>query len=150
MTKILVLNGPNLNFLGIREVDVYGREDYDSLRQLIAKKGASENILVECFQSNYEGAIIDKIQESFFDGITQGIVINPGAYAHYSYAIRDALASVPTLKVEVHISDIKERAESWRHTTVTAEACDLLITGHGFNGYLEAIDYLLEKIQKNG
>ena len=78
--KILIINGPNLNFLGIREVDVYGREDYDYLCQLIAKKGAKENILVETFQSNYEGAIIDKIQESYYEEEVKGIVINPGAY----------------------------------------------------------------------
>ena len=143
--KILVINGPNLNFLGIREVDVYGREDYDALCQLIAKKAAAENILVENFQSNCEGAIIDKIQESYYDEDIIGIVINPGAYGHYSYAIHDALASVPTDKVEVHISDISERAEAWRHHSVTAAACNELIKGHGFNGYLEAMDWLIAR-----
>jgi len=141
--KILVINGPNLNFLGIREVDVYGREDYDVLRQLIAKKAADENILVETFQSNHEGAIIDKLQASYYEEEVKGIVINPGAYGHYSYAIMDALTSIPTPKVEVHISNIKERPEEWRHKTVTADACDHLIYGHGFNGYLEAMDWLI-------
>lgn len=146
--KILVINGPNLNFLGIREVNVYGKQDYDDLRQLIMKKAAKENILVELFQSNHEGAIIDKIQESYYD-ITEGIVINPGAYAHYSYAIHDALSSVPIPKVEVHISDIMKREEEWRHKSVTAPACNQIIKGHGFDGYLEAIDYLIEFQRKN-
>ncbi len=141
--KILVINGPNLNFLGIREVDVYGREDYDSLCQLIAKKGAKENILIETFQSNHEGALIDKIQESYYDKDVKGIVINPGAYGHYSYALMDALHSISTPKVEVHISDITERPEEWRHKTVTASVCNQLIKGHGFQGYLEAIDWLI-------
>ncbi|MFT3984827.1 MAG: type II 3-dehydroquinate dehydratase [Lachnospiraceae bacterium] len=146
--KILVINGPNLNFLGIREVDVYGRQDYDFLRQMVMKKAAQENILVEMFQSNHEGAIIDKIQESYYD-ITDGVVINPGAYAHYSYAIHDALSSIRTPKVEVHISDISKRAEEWRHNSVTAPACNHLIKGHGLEGYLEAIDYLIELSRKN-
>ena len=141
--KLLVINGPNLNFLGIREVSVYGTKDYDYLRQMIMKKAARENILVELFQSNHEGAIIDKIQESYSNQ-TDAIVINPGAYAHYSYAIHDALTSIPTPKVEVHISDICERQEEWRHSSVTADACNKLIKGHGLEGYLEAIDYLLE------
>lgn len=146
--KILVINGPNLNFLGIREVNVYGKQDYDDLRQVIMKKAAKENILVELFQSNHEGAIIDKIQESYYD-ITEGIIINPGAYAHYSYAIHDALSSIPTPKVEVHISDIMEREEEWRHKSVTASACSHIIKGHGFDGYLEAIDYLIAFQLKN-
>ena len=142
--KILVINGPNLNFLGIREVDVYGREDYDFLRQKIMKKAAKENVLVDLFQSNCEGAIIDKIQETYTNQ-TDAIIINPGAYAHYSYAIHDALRSVSMPKVEVHISDITARMEEWRHKSVTAVACDKVIMGHGLDGYLEAIDYLLEK-----
>lgn len=138
--KILVINGPNLNFLGIREPSVYGKQDYAYLVNLIQEKGKQENFEVECFQSNHEGAIIDRIQESYFDG-TDGIVINPGAYTHYSYAIRDALASIPTKKVEVHISDIDSR-EEFRHISVTKEVCDLQICGHGLDGYLEAIDFL--------
>lgn len=138
--KILVINGPNLNFLGIREPSVYGKQDYAYLVNLIQEKGKQENFEVECFQSNHEGAIIDRIQDSYFDGI-DGIVINPGAYTHYSYAIRDALASIPTKKVEVHISDIDSR-EEFRHISVTKEVCDLQICGHGLDGYLEAIDFL--------
>lgn len=142
--KILVINGPNLNFLGIREPAIYGKQDYDFLIHMIEEKARQEQFEVECFQSNHEGAIIDKIQEAYFNG-TSGIVINPGAFTHYSYAIRDALASVDMKKVEVHISDIDTR-EEFRHISVTKEVCDLQICGHGFQGYLEAIDFLL----KNG
>ena len=94
--KILVINGPNLNFLGIREKKVYGNQDYEYLKNLIAQKGQETGADIEVFQSNYEGGIIDRIQEAYFDG-TEAIVINPGAYTHYSYAIRDALASIIVL-----------------------------------------------------
>ena len=141
--KILVINGPNLNFLGIREPSVYGKQDYEYLVTMIKEKAKTENIDVECFQSNHEGAIIDKLQESYFDG-TDGIIINPGAFTHYSYAIRDALASIVVPKVEIHISDISKR-EAFRQISVTKEVCDLQICGHGFLGYLEAIDFLLKK-----
>ena len=141
--KILVINGPNLNFLGIREPSVYGKQDYKYLVNMIEEKAKDENIEVECFQSNHEGAIIDKLQESYFDG-TDGIVINPGAFTHYSYAIRDALASIVVPKVEIHISDISQR-EAFRQISVTKEVCDLQIYGHGLNGYLEAIDFLIKK-----
>ena len=101
--KILVINGPNLNFLGIREKNIYGNENYEYLVNMINEYCKSKNIEVECYQSNHEGAIIDKIQEAYFNG-TDGIVINPGAYTHYSYAIRDALAYVSHIKkIEVHI-----------------------------------------------
>ena len=106
--NLLVINGPNINFLGIREKSVYGAEDYDYLKAMIAAKGEEANCSIEVFQSNHEGAIIDRIQEAYFDG-TEGIVINPGAYTHYSYAIRDALASIMVPKVEIHISDITQR-----------------------------------------
>lgn len=139
--KLLVINGPNLNFLGIREKSVYGTQDYDYLLKMIAEKGQKENCTIEVFQSNHEGAIIDRIQDSYFDG-TEGIVINPGAYTHYSYAIRDALASITVPKVEIHISDIKKR-EEFRKVSVTAPACDKQIYGHGLEGYLEAIDYII-------
>lgn len=141
--KILVINGPNLNFLGIREKNIYGNQDYDYLLQMIADKGQACGCNIEVFQSNHEGAIIDRIQDAYFDG-TEGIVINPGAYTHYSYAIHDALASVTMPKVEIHISDITKR-EEFRKVSVTAPACDKQIYGHGLNGYLEAIDFLLEK-----
>ena len=142
--KILVINGPNLNFLGIREKAVYGTQTYDDLLQMIAEKGEKENCQIEVFQSNHEGAIIDRIQDAYFDG-TEGIVINPGAFTHYSYAIHDALVSVTTMpKVEIHISDITQR-EEFRKISVTAPACDKQIYGQGLNGYLMAIDFLLKK-----
>ena len=141
--KLLVVNGPNLNFLGIREKSVYGTQDYDYLLKMIADKGEKENCTIEIFQSNHEGAIIDRIQDSYFDG-TEGIVINPGAFTHYSYAIRDALASITVPKVEIHISDITKR-EEFRKVSVTAPVCDKQIYGHGLEGYLMAIDYILGK-----
>lgn len=144
--KILVINGPNLNFLGIREKSVYGTQDYDYLLNMISEKGKKEGCTIEVFQSNHEGAIIDRIQDAYFDG-TEGIVINPGAYTHYSYAIRDALASITVPKVEIHISNIMER-EEFRKVSVTAPSCDRQIYGEGLNGYLMAIDFVLEKIKE--
>lgn len=144
--KVLVINGPNINFLGIREKSVYGTIDYDGLLEMIGKKGQECGCEIEVFQSNHEGAIIDRIQDSYFDK-TEGIIINPGAYTHYSYAIRDALASVSVPKVEVHISDITKR-EEFRKTSVTKDACDYQIYGRGLEGYLEAVDFLLEKVAK--
>jgi 3-dehydroquinate dehydratase-2 len=138
--KILVINGPNLNFLGIREPDIYGREDYDSLLRFIADVAAKHGDTAEVFQSNHEGAIIDRIQDAYSDG-TEGIVINPGAFTHYSYAIHDALQSVSIPKVEVHLSDITKR-EEFRRISVTKAACDHQIYGKGFKGYEEAIEYL--------
>ena len=141
--KILVINGPNLNFLGIREKTIYGNQDYDYLIKMIEEHASEKGIEVSCFQSNHEGAIIDKLQETYFDG-TDGIVINPGAYTHYSYAIHDALKSLEKpVKVEVHISDISSR-EEFRKVSVTAPACDLQIYGKGLAGYIEAIDYITD------
>lgn len=139
--KILVINGPNLNFLGIREKNVYGTTSYADLVNMIEEKGKETGNEIIVFQSNHEGAIIDRIQEAYFDG-TEGIVINPGAFTHYSYAIHDALASVNMPKVEIHISDITKR-EEFRKISVTKDACEKQIYGHGLNGYLEAIEYLL-------
>lgn len=144
--KLLVINGPNLNFLGIREKSVYGTQDYDDLLQIIAKKGEETGCIIEVFQSNHEGAIIDRLQDAYFDG-TEGIVINPGAFTHYSYAIRDALASITVPKVEIHISNIMER-EEFRRVSVTAAVCDRQIYGQGLDGYLQAIDYILENFPK--
>ncbi|MBQ4259954.1 MAG: type II 3-dehydroquinate dehydratase [Lachnospiraceae bacterium] len=140
--KLLVINGPNLNFLGIREKNIYGKEDYNYLLHMIKEKAQETGNEIEVFQSNHEGAIIDKIQEAYFDG-TEGIVINPGAYTHYSYAIRDALASVQMPKVEVHISDITNR-EEFRKISVTAPACNKQIYGRGLAGYLMAIDDIVK------
>ena len=139
--KLLVINGPNINFLGIREKSVYGAQDYQYLLDMIQKKAESVDCKIEVFQSNHEGAIIDRIQEAYFDG-TEGIVINPGAYTHYSYAIRDALASITVPKVEIHISDITAR-EEFRKVSVTAPVCDCQIYGKGLEGYLMAVDYIL-------
>lgn len=139
--KILVINGPNINFLGIREKSVYGTQDYDHLLGMIAKKGEETGSTIEVFQSNHEGAIIDRLQDSYFDG-TEGIVINPGAYTHYSYAIRDALASITVPKIEIHISDIMAR-EEFRKVSVTKPACDGQIYGKGLEGYLLAIDEVI-------
>lgn len=144
--KLLVINGPNINFLGIREKSVYGTQDYDYLLHMIARKGQEKDCTIEVFQSNHEGAIIDRIQDAYFDG-TEGIVINPGAYTHYSYAIRDALASIGMPKVEIHISNIMER-EEFRHVSVTAPVCDRQIYGKGLEGYLMAIDYILSGQQE--
>lgn len=141
--KILVINGPNLNFLGIREKGIYGTQDYNYLVNMIQEKAKKEGCEITCFQSNHEGAIIDRIQEAYFDG-TEGIVINPGAYTHYSYAIRDALASITVPKVEIHISDITKR-EEFRKISVTKPACDHQIYGKGLDGYLMAIDFVLGK-----
>ena len=142
--KLLVINGPNLNFLGIREKSVYGKEDYNYLLEMIAQKGQQTGNEIEVFQSNHEGAIIDRIQESYFDG-TEGIIINPGAFTHYSYAIRDALASIIVPKVEIHISDITKR-EEFRRISVTAPVCDKQIYGQGLNGYLMAIDSVIQMV----
>lgn len=141
--KILVINGPNINFLGIREKSVYGTQDYQYLLDLIRRKGQESGQDITVFQSNHEGAIIDRLQDAYFDG-TEGIVINPGAYTHYSYAIRDALASLAIPKAEVHISDITKR-EEFRRVSVTAPVCDRQIYGQGLEGYLQAIDFVIEK-----
>ena len=143
--KILVINGPNLNFLGIREKSVYGTQDYQYLLDLIAQKSEREGVEINVFQSNHEGAIIDRLQEAYYDG-TDGVVINPGAFTPYSYAIRDALASVFVPKVEIHISDITQR-EEFRKISVTAPVCDKQIYGQGLDGYLQAIDFILQKAQ---
>lgn len=143
--KLLVINGPNLNFLGIREKQIYGNQDYEYLLNMIAQKAKEMDAEIEVFQSNHEGAIIDRIQDAYFDG-TQGIVINPGAYTHYSYAIHDALASVTMPKIEIHISDITSR-EEFRKISVTAPACNGQIYGLGLEGYLKAIDEVVRQVE---
>ena len=139
--KVLVMNGPNLNFLGIREKGIYGSENYESLCKRIQNKAAALDIEVEIFQSNSEGELIDRIQAAYADG-TQGIIINPGAYTHYSYALRDALASVQMPKIEVHISNVHQR-EEFRHTSVTAPVCNGQIVGMGLMGYEFALEAML-------
>lgn len=135
--NILVINGPNINFLGIRETNVYGSNTYNDLLSMIKEK-ENDNHRIEVFQSNVEGEIINRIQEAYFDE-TEGIIINPGAYTHYSYAIKDALASISLPKIEVHISNIHKR-EEFRHKSVTASECSAQIIGFGLKGYLMAID----------
>ena len=138
--KFLILNGPNLNLLGKREPGIYGDENYDALCGLIADHAAARGAEVEFFQSNHEGALIDAIQDA--DGKYDALILNPGAYTHYSYALHDALASVGVPCVEVHISNIHKR-EEFRHKSVTAPACVGQICGLGFRGYLLAMDYFL-------
>ena len=136
--KILVINGANLNFLGIREKNIYGTQDYAYLQKLLEEKGKEAGCEVTVFQSNHEGAIIDRLQEAYFDG-TDGIVINPGAFTHYSYAIRDAIAAVCLPAVEVHLSNIHQR-EEFRHTSVIAPVCKGQICGFGKWGYFAALE----------
>ena len=138
--KLLLLNGPNLNFLGIREKGVCGTEDYGYLVRMMKEKAEREGHELDIYQSNYEGGLIDKIQEAYYNG-TEGIIINPGAFTHYSYALRDALSSVEIPKVEVHISNVHKR-EEFRHTSVTAPVCDGQVVGLGLKGYALAMDYL--------
>lgn len=145
--KILVLNGPNLNFLGIREPEIYGKQTYQDLLDMLQEKAEKEGFELVAKQSNHEGQLIDWIQEAYFDG-TDGIVINPGALTHYSYALFDALSSVTTIpKIEIHISDITKR-EGFRKVSLTKDGCDAQIYGHGFAGYLEAIDAVIELARK--
>ncbi|HPF30452.1 MAG TPA: type II 3-dehydroquinate dehydratase [Lachnospiraceae bacterium] len=139
--KILIINGPNINFLGIREKELYGTKNYEDLLKMIEQKAGELNCQVEVFQSNHEGAIIDRIQDAYSDE-TQGIIINPGAYTHYSYAIRDALASILIPKIEVHITDIHSR-EEFRKVSVTAPVCNGQIVGKGLDGYIEAMEQII-------
>ena len=141
--NILVINGPNLNMLGVREPALYGTGTYDALCQKIQAYCLNKNIHVAFFQSNHEGALVDRIQEAYRDG-TDGIVINPGAYTHTSIALLDAVKAVGIPTVEVHISKVEER-EAFRQVSYIRAACVATITGKGFDGYLEAIDILTEK-----
>lgn len=138
--KILVINGPNLNMLGIREPSHYGRETYADLVEKIQKYCNKKGVDVTLFQSNHEGDLVDEIQKAY--GEIDGIVINPGAYTHTSIAILDAVKSVNIPTVEVHISKVEER-EEFRQISYVRLACVKTITGHGTDGYLEAIDFLL-------
>ncbi len=140
--KILVINGPNINMLGIREKQIYGDKSYNSLVKLIKKSAKEKGVKAECFQSNYEGAIVSKIQKAYkkFDGI----IINPAGYTHTSVAILDALKAVNIPTVEVHISAVDSR-EDFRKTSFVREFAFLTISGKGFDGYVDAIDKLIEK-----
>ncbi len=138
--KILVINGPNINMLGIREPSVYGNSTYKDLCEMILAHAAENKYEVELFQSNHEGDIVEKIQNAY--GFVDAIVINPAAYTHTSIAILDALKAVNILAVEVHISDVSSR-EDFRQISYVREYCKKTISGHGFNGYIEAIEFLL-------
>ena len=143
--KILVINGPNINMLGIREPDIYGKKTYNQLCSQISEHCEKKGIEVDLFQSNHEGDIVDEIQEAL--GVYDGIVINPAAYTHTSVAILDALKAVAIPAVEVHISEVSER-EAFRQVSYVRYYCEKTICGHGFDGYLEAIDYLSGKYGK--
>ena len=143
--KFLVINGPNLNMLGLREPSIYGDRSYKALVELIETVCRDEGIAVEVFQSNHEGAIVDKIQAAY--GVFDGIVINPAAYTHTSVAILDALKAVSIPAVEVHISDVSTR-ESFRQVSYAGMACIKTYMGHGFEGYAMAIRYLKGYLSK--
>lgn len=138
--KLLIVNGPNLNMLGIRERELYGDRDYDALCRTIREAADRLGVEVEIYQSNHEGAIVDRIQQAYFDG-TQGIVINPAAYTHTSVAILDALKAVQLPCAEVHLTDIDSR-EDFRRVSYAGMACGARYTGLGFEGYVRAMEWL--------
>lgn len=140
--KILVLNGPNINMLGIREPNIYGKNTYNELLSLISCTAQEHGLEIEHFQSNHEGALVDKIQAAY--GVFDGIVINPAAYTHTSVAILDALKAVSIPAVEVHISDVDSR-EAFRQISYAGLYCEKTIKGHGIEGYREAILYLIDR-----
>ena len=140
--RILVLNGPNINMLGIREPEIYGKQNFACLLRLLQETADRLGIELQQYQSNHEGCLVDKIQQAL--GHFDGIVINPAAYTHTSIAILDALKAVGIPAVEVHISDPMIR-EDFRHVSYTALVCEKSIRGHGLQGYVEAIEYLTEK-----
>lgn len=138
--KLLVINGPNINMLGIREPDVYGKNDYAQLCKMIEDYAKKRGVEVEIYQSNHEGNLVDKIQSAY--KTADGIVINPGAYTHTSIALLDALKAVGLPAVEVHISKVEQR-EEFRQISYIRLACKKTITGHGLEGYIEAMDFLI-------
>ena len=138
--KILVLNGPNMNLLGVREPEIYGKKTYAELVEMIGSHAKKLGIEAECVQTNHEGAMIDHIQSAYFDKL-DGIVINPAGYTHTSVAIGDAIRAIPVPTVEVHISAVDER-EDFRRVNFVRDACVKSYAGMGFDGYMAAIDYL--------
>ncbi|MBR6682415.1 MAG: type II 3-dehydroquinate dehydratase, partial [Clostridia bacterium] len=138
----LVINGPNINMLGIREPHLYGSQNYEALCEMIKKHADEKGVEIKLFQSNHEGSIVDEIQSTY--GEFDGIVINPAAYTHTSVALLDALKAVSLPAVEVHISDVSKR-EDFRQISYVRYYCEKTIAGHGFDGYLEAMDYLISK-----
>lgn len=144
--KLLVINGPNLNLLGLREPEIYGKRTYQDLLSLLRQTGKEEGVEVECFQSNHEGAIVDAIQQAY--GVFDGIVINPAAYTHTSVAILDALKAVALPAVEVHISAVSSR-EPFRQRSYAGMACARTYQGLGFDGYMQAIRFLKQMLEVN-
>ena len=141
--KFLILNGPNINILGVREPEIYGRQSYDDLRRLVSEHAKELGVGVEFYQSNHEGDLVDAIQKAYFDGI-DGIVFNPAAYTHTSVAILDALKAVSIPAVEVHISDVDAR-EPFRQVSYAGMYCEKTVKGQGLQGYAVAMRYLWEK-----
>ena len=139
--KLLVLNGPNLNFIGIREPQIYGKQTYSDLCEFLNNYAKQNNIELEIKQTNHEGVLVDFIQQAYFDQV-DGIIINPGAYTHTSIAILDAVKSVNIKCIEVHLSDVTKR-EDFRQVSYIRNACVKSIMGKGFNGYIEAMDYFI-------
>lgn len=144
--KFLILNGPNINMLGIREPEIYGRQSYEDLVNLIKKHAAEIGVEVEFYQSNHEGDLVDAIQKAYFDNI-DGIVFNPAAYTHTSVAIADAVKGVGIPTVEVHISEVSKR-EAFRQISYIRDVACLTVTGMGFDGYLKALDHLAKNGRK--
>ena len=140
--KILVINGPDINMLGIREKNIYGSKSYDDLVNFIKSAAKEKGVETEFFQSNHEGDIVDRIQKAYFENF-DGIIINPAAYTHTSIAILDALKAVSIKTVEVHLSDISLR-ESFREKSLISQACEKTIMGKGFEGYKEALNYFIK------
>ena len=140
--KLLIVNGPNLNMLGIRERNLYGAQDYDALCDFLRAQAQRLNVEIELFQSNHEGAIVDAIQSAY--GRMDGIVINPAAYTHTSVAILDALKAVSLPAVEVHLTDVNAR-EDFRRISYARLACETTFSGYGFDGYRMAMEYLAEE-----
>lgn len=146
MAVIWVINGPNINMIGIREPEIYGRTTYADLEEMIAEYGEKNSVEIKCFQSNHEGQLIDIIQSAYLKA--DGLVINPGGYTHTSIALLDALKAVGLPTVEVHISDITLR-EDFRKISYVRQACFDSIIGHGAAGYIEALDLLMERLESN-
>ena len=144
--KLLILNGANINMLGIREPDIYGRQSFQNLIDSVQTHADEKGVQVEFYQSNHEGALVDRIQQAYFEGV-DAIVINPGAYTHTSIALLDAVKAVGIPTAEVHISKVEER-EDFRQVSYIRAACCFTVTGHGTDGYLEAVDFLKEKVKK--
>lgn len=144
MTRILLMNGPNLNMLGVRDPAIYGTDTLAAIEQMVVEHGAQRGVQVDCFQSNHEGALVDRLHEAH--GRYDGIVYNPGAHTHYSYALHDAVECIDVPVVEVHISDISQREEFRRHSVI-APACIAQVKGKGKAGYLEALDLLADRAE---